>query len=189
VRKIFLRLLLVLGIAGLAVGATGAYFSDTILAADNTITAGTLSMTVNGSTNPNAVFTANNMSPGGASGWATAVGAGGVTIKNTGSITGDAWLDIQNINVTGGVGGDTSLADRIQPVIELNQPPYGTVYASGQSMNALNGVDVNIGNLAPGQSISIFIYDLWPDAGVTLDNQAQGETLNYTVAFHLDQLH
>lgn len=186
--KILLRLLLVLGISGLAIGATGAYFSDTVLASNNSITAGTLTMTVNGTNNPNAVFAVNNISPGGASGWLTNTGAGGVTIKNTGTVTGEAWLDIQNITVTGGVGGDTSLADRIKPVIELNQPPYGTVFASGQSMNQLNGVKVNLGNLSPGQSISIYIYDLWPDAGVTLDNQAQGESLTYTVAFHLDQI-
>lgn len=186
-RRIILSVLVITGITALAVGATGAYFSSTVSATNNNISSGSLSMTVNGSTNPSALFTALNMSPGGSNGWTTAVDAGGATIKNTGSITGDAWFDIENITVTGGINGDTSLANRVQPYVQVNASPW-THLVSGQSFNQLNGVKVDIGDIASGQSLPINIDELWPDSGIASDNLAQGETMTYNVVFHLDEL-
>jgi predicted ribosomally synthesized peptide with SipW-like signal peptide len=183
--KILKSLMVVVAVAAIATSATKAAFTDQVTSPGNSVTAGTLSLTVNGSHSPSAVFTASNMSPGGASGWATAVNAGGVALQNTGSIKGHVWFSIQNIVVT---GGDGSLADRIDPQIELNQAPWGTNYTIGQSLNALNGVHVDVMDLTPGQTVNIMAYNLWPDAGSVLDNAAQGQSLTYDVVFHLDQV-
>jgi predicted ribosomally synthesized peptide with SipW-like signal peptide len=183
--KIARSLTMIAIVASLAIGATSAIFTDQVTSAGNSITSGTLSLTVNGSHSPSAVFAAANMSPGGASGWTTAVGAGGAALQNTGSIKGHAWFEITNIVVA---GGDLSLKDRIQPAISLNDPPYGVNYVSGIALSALNGVHVDVKDLNPGETVDIFAYNLWPDAGLVLDNAAQGQSLTYDVVFHLDQV-
>lgn len=183
--KIVKSLIAIAAVSLITVGATSAIFTDQVTSPGNSVTAGTLDLLVNGTDTPAAVFTAANMSPGGPSGWGTAVGAGGVALKNNGSITGRAWFEITNIVVT---GGDGSLADRIQPAIQLNEAPWGVTYTSGVSLNALNGVRVDVQDLTAGQTVNIFAYNLWPDAGSVLDNLAQGQSLTYDVVFHLDQV-
>lgn len=183
--KIAKSLLTIVAVAAIAVGATGATFTDQVTSSGNSITSGTLSLTVNGSHTGSVVFTAANMSPGGPGGWATAVGAGGAALMNTGSVSGHAWFEIKNIVVT---GGDLSLKDRIQPTISLNDPPYGVTYTSGVALSALDSVHVDVKDLTPGETVNIFAYNLWPDAGTVLDNAAQGQSLTYDVVFHLDQI-
>ena len=185
--RIAKSVVIIVAVVALATSATRAYFTDQVVAAGNTVSAGTLTLNVNGSNEPAAVFHAANMSPGGPSGWTTAVGAGGVALKNTGSIKGHAWFEITNIVVTGG-NGDGSLANRIKPVIQLNQAPWGVTYVSGISLNNLNGYRVDVADLNAGETINIFAYNLWPESTPAVDNLAQGQTATYDVVFHLDQV-
>jgi hypothetical protein len=191
--RIAKSLITVIAVAAIAVGATGAIFTDTVTSHGNSVTSGTLTLTVNGTHSPSAVFSATNMHPLGISGWGSASdaapNAGGVALKNTGSIKGHAWLEITNI-VTSGGNGDGSLANRVKPVFALNGPSYGylpTVPANA-SINQLNGVKVDVKDLDPNETINFVIYELWPDMGPAIDNLAQGQTVTYDVVFHLDQI-
>lgn len=184
-KKIALSLVTIAFVALLATSATRAYLSDQVSATGNTIAAGTLGLQVNGSHNTAThVFHVTNLVPGG---WTTAQGAGGVALKNVGTTTGHAWFEIINVQTTGG-SGDGSLANLVQPIIELNDSPYGHVYTpAGYSLSQLAGYHVDIADLAPGQTVDIFAYNLWPNGTPAVDNAAQGQSITYDVVFHLDQ--
>lgn len=182
-KKIVASLVMIGAMVALATGATVAYFSDQVNDTGNTIAAGTLSLTVNGSHNAATdTFHVSNLVPGG---WSTAQGAGGVALKNTGSTHGDAWFTIANINTT----GNGSLANLVTPICELNDAPYGVTYTpANYSLNQLNGYKVDIGALNPGQTVDIYCYNLWPNGTPAVDNAAQGQSITYDVVFHLDQI-
>lgn len=187
--KIAKSLFAIVAVAAIAAGSTGAYFTDQVTSSGNTISSGTLSLTVNGSHDPGAVFSVSNVYPGGPTGYSPQFDGGGVTLKNTGSINGHAWFEIKNIIVT---GGDGSLKDRIHPIVSLNQAPWGTIYTPGGvpgvSLSSLDSVHIDVANLAPDQTLDISETNIWPDAGATLDNAAQGQSLTFDVIFHLDQI-
>jgi|PlaIllAssembly_1097288.scaffolds.fasta_scaffold68610_1 predicted ribosomally synthesized peptide with SipW-like signal peptide len=73
-------------------GVTIAYFSDTETSDNNTFTAGTLNLTVNGNDGSNTiVFTVTDANPGQS-------GSGTWTLVNTGNLAG--YVDLENISVT-----------------------------------------------------------------------------------------
>ncbi|MEI6144138.1 MAG: TasA family protein [Candidatus Berkelbacteria bacterium] len=79
-------LLTIIAVATIAVGATGAYFSDSKTVSGNTFTAGTLALTVG--TPSSAVWTMPTMAPGQSTGVQT------LTVTNTGSLKGHLSLNI-----------------------------------------------------------------------------------------------
>lgn len=182
-KKIASSLAMIAAVATLATGASIAYFTDQVSSTGNTIAAGTLSLTLNGSHNTATnTFHVTNLVPGG---WSTAQGAGGVALKNTGSTHGTAWFEFKNIVTS----GDGSLANLVTPVCQLNDPPYGHTYTpAGYTVNQLDGYHVNVGTINPGQTVNVFCYNLWPNGTPAVDNAAQGQNITYDVVFHLDQL-
>jgi predicted ribosomally synthesized peptide with SipW-like signal peptide len=189
--RIAKSLFAIVAVATIAAGSTSAYFSDQITVAGNTFSSGTLDLKVNGSDTASAIYHSTNLHPLGVTGWGTAPDVapyvGDATLKNDGSIAGHAWMEITNVVVTGG-NGDGSLANRIKPSIAKNGPTYGTII-SGLSLNALSAMGkIDIKDLAPAETISVGAYLLWPDSTPAVDNLAQGQTVTFTVVFHLDQI-
>jgi spore coat-associated protein N len=90
-KKILLSLFVISAVAIAGVGATTAYFSDTETSNDNTFTAGTLDLNVDGGNTNVVKFTVANMRPGNQP-------KGTYTLANVGSI--DGFLDLESIAVT-----------------------------------------------------------------------------------------
>lgn len=89
--KLAKSLLTILAVAAVAVGATGAYFSDTETSIGNTFTSGSLDLNVDGGNTNVVKFNVANMKPGNQP-------KGSWTLDNVGSING--YLDLENIAIT-----------------------------------------------------------------------------------------
>jgi len=84
-------------------GGTWAWFQDTETSADNSLTAGTLDLNVNGGNTAAATFTLANLAPGDNG---TAYGA----LANVGSLEGELDMSLTNVVNVGG-SGDTEFED------------------------------------------------------------------------------
>lgn len=90
-KRIILSSLVILGLIGGVAAATVAYFSDTETSVGNTFSAGTLDLKVDNQDDPNVVHvTLSNMKPGATASYMW-------TLSNTGSLTGDPWVEINNV--------------------------------------------------------------------------------------------
>ena len=89
--KILKSLVIVLAMATLAVGATNAYFSDSVTSNGNSFASGTLELNVDGGHTNVVKFNVTNMKPGNQP-------KGSWLVANVGSING--YLDLENIAVS-----------------------------------------------------------------------------------------
>ena len=89
--RIMKSLMVIVAVAAIAVGATGAWFSDEETSNGNSFTAGTLDLNVDGGNTNVVKFNVSNMRPG-------SQPTGSWILANVGSIGG--YLDLENILVT-----------------------------------------------------------------------------------------
>jgi spore coat-associated protein N len=97
-KKIFGLTIAALLVIGMVSGGTWAYFSDTESSTNNTLTAGTLDLNINGGNTAVTTFNATNVKPGDS-------GSGNATLKNVGSISGYVSVTSSAATNTGGSGG------------------------------------------------------------------------------------
>jgi predicted ribosomally synthesized peptide with SipW-like signal peptide len=91
-KKITIALAIIILVAGVALGVTGAVFSDTEKVENNIFAAGELNLKVNGQNGPlTAKFTSDDMKPG------NTYNGGCVTLKNVGSMDGTVSVKINNL--------------------------------------------------------------------------------------------
>ena len=180
--------------------AAFAWFSDQEKSTGNTVTAGTLNLTVDGKENTQVMhLTFNNVVP--ADQWHGAEYDYQWVIKNTGTIPGSVTYKIVNIvNNENGVndpelkaGDDPAstlgeLGSQFKVLFQLNQAPYGysqEIYP----LNSGEGVEYTPAayHLDPGQSANVYIRS-WLING-PLNNLAQGDSVSFDVVFTLNQDH
>ncbi len=98
-KKIFGLTIAALLIIGMVSGGTWAYFSDTESSTNNSLTAGTLDLNINGGNIAVTTFTASAVAPGDS-------GSGNSTLANVGSMGGELDITFSAITNTGGTGGE-----------------------------------------------------------------------------------
>jgi len=198
--KILKSLFVVMAVAALAAGATGAYLSDSETSFGNSFTAGTLDLKVGGQDDPLvAHVTVANIAP--AAPWTTQRGQG-FTLTNSGSLPGTVTATVKNLvnNENGCIEPEVSAGDVTCGATEgelgglmihtrwlLNQAPWGGFGPSFASLNASAGVpvtDVNF-HLNAGESKSYYFQNYWDTSAS--DNLAQGDGVSYDVEFVLNQ--
>lgn len=157
--------LLTLGMLTAMVGAgTFAYFSDTRMGANDTITAGTIIL--NG-VNATAVYTIPNAIPGDNN-----ITIANATVTNAGTIPANLYVNITSptANTTGG----QSLLTHLH------------FYLNGQP--ATTGTSVNLGNLQPGNTNSMPVAIKYSyDNVMEPQNSEQGQTVKFDVKYSLVQ--
>lgn len=180
--KIAISFVAIAVILSLSVGATGAYFTSQVTATGNTFASGTIELTVNNkSSGVSRVYMVSGLHPGS---WDL---AGQAILKNIGTLNGHAWVEIKDVDVSG--GDRHSLGDLVWASFQLNQSPW-TRFGTFISLNKAQGVKTDLLNINAGQSLPIVVYAVWPTTNPDwIDNQAQGQTLTFDVVFHLDQIH
>lgn len=200
-KKILVSLLTVLAMAGIVVGATRAYFSDTETSSGNTFTSGILDLNLD-SGNTNVVkFAATGMKPGDTQ-------TGTWTVYNAGSIAG--YLDLESITKSSddygcnepeatagdvtcgnpGVGeGDLLGLLNTQLFVDVNN---NGVYDAGTDTIIYNGLASGLaGNyelnlpLASLGTNYVTIVVTWPSS--VNDNLGQSDRLNLGMSFELGQ--
>ncbi len=98
-KKIFGLTIAALLVIGMVSGGTWAYFSDTESSTNNSLTAGTLDLNINGGNVAVTTFSASNVAPGSS-------GSGNSTLANIGSLSGELDIRLSAVTNTGGVGGE-----------------------------------------------------------------------------------
>lgn len=181
----------------LAVGATTSFFSDTEISSGNTITAGTLDLTVDEVNEPSVKhFVVSNMKPGQTFGRET------FKLKNIGNLSGVPKIclkNLQNIESTGltefekdGTPGE--LGANIELIVDTNGHELMT---SGNKLNeftdrcwtpsnpddtefAASGSDI----LSPNEEMT---FGIRLDLPTTASNNIQGDSVSFDLEFTLDQ--
>ncbi len=190
--KVLIVAVLALFVVMTAVGAY-AYFSDTETAADNSFAAGTLDLKTGNTDGVSQSYTVTNLKP---TDWAL---AGQINLKNDGTIPGNLWLEIKNVkNLENNCiepeqeAGDATcdefggeLGNFIRPSFQMNADPW-TRYGGSLTLNASEGIRVDIKTLQPGEVLPMTLWATWHDSS-PLDNLAQGDGATFDVVFHLDQ--
>jgi hypothetical protein len=166
--------LILIGVLAFGMVGSGAWFTSTAASNQNSLTAGTLSLDVNGQATQTQGFTAMNLKPGD---WAL---TGSATLKNTGSVPGHLWYEIVNISPS------NSLTGHLYPQMQQNVAPW-TRYGSGPTFAVAQGARVDVADLAPGASLPMVLYVSWPST--SSDNDAQGQSFVFDIVWHLDQVH
>lgn len=199
-KKIILSVFMILAVSAATFGATKAYFSDVETSVGNTITAGTLDLTVGGQNDPTvAHITQTNIKP--AAPWTTQRGQG-FTLKNVGSVPGTVTATVKNLvdnenscgeaevsagDVTCGSAQGELSGLLIHTQWLLNQSPWGAIAPGFASLQAAAGVPVTGVNfhLNPGESKDVYFQLYWDTSAS--DNLAQSDGVGYDVEFQLNQ--
>ena len=198
--RIAKSLVTILAVAVIAVGATGAYFSDTETSTGNTFTSGTLDLNVDGGNTNVVKFTAANLRPGNQP-------KGSWTLANVGSVNG--YLDLENIAITDtengcvdpetgagdvtcdnpGVGqGELSDVLGLMIFVDRNGDSWYSVGDSYVYNGMANGIgasyDVNEPINAGSSTKIVAILNWWSTSS---DDLAQGDSMQLDVTFELGQ--
>lgn len=186
-RRILLSLLVIISVAGATIQLSSAFFSDTETSANNTFTAGTIDLKVNGTDNPEAIVNFNNLLPGGTHD----------EDKELRVIDNDAyvWMHIKDVQT--GPGGDPTQPEADEeaglggPKDNINDyMKYSFALDSvdffNEPINFNDAVScwIPLGTLTGGQTVNM-VQSFHLDAGVT--NWAQGDTMSFTEEFYAEQ--
>lgn len=202
-KNIIKSLVIVFAVAAVAGVATYSYFSDTETSVGNTISAGTLNLTVDDQEGANVIhITRANIVPGPA--WSTQYG-GQWILKNTGSVAGTVTATVKNLkdyengcgtpevgDTTCGTGTDQGELSGLLGHVQwsINEAPWGRVLApTFTSLQNANGIPVTGTHfhLDPGQSIPAYFNLSWDTSAN--DNLGQGDGVEFDVEFVLNQDH
>jgi spore coat-associated protein N len=201
----------------LVVGGTWAYFQDTEATKNNTFTAGTLDLTLGGSSNvETALFTVSNVAPGDAD-------AATAALENIGSIAGDLSVTIGSITNTESTGdteyekdniggaGNGELGANLDVALYFDldgggwgQGDIGLKIDSGSYItyeNTDGNVDlvyIKADDLASANWAGVYalaasgtvnlVIDWKVDYGTSVNNDFQGDSVEFDVTFVLKQV-
>jgi spore coat-associated protein N len=194
-----IAVLLIIGLVG---GATYAYFSDTESSTDNTLTAGTLDLNIDGGDVAVTTFTASDVAPGSS-------GSGSSILANVGSITGELDIDTSAVTNTPGGGGtefeggsgELGASAQIAMYIDVDQSggwnagdvglqSTGVTYSFPTALNydeiddyaseTWNAVE----NMATTATDTIRVNWQVPTGA---DNTIQGDSVSFDITFTLEQ--
>lgn len=206
--KLLTSLLMITIATSLVATGTYAYFSDTEVSTDNTFTAGTFDLTVDGANDPDVTtkVTLEDMAPGD---WEV---IGPIELKNVGTIDGIADLHFRDVvdtedsmdTETGVYVGssDSELeADQIGEIYDISNQIWVDVwfdedqdgveddgeliYADGEvTLNELEDVDFDIGDLPAGETADLYLSFHLDSA---TDNTYQGDYTTFDIEFTMHQ--
>jgi spore coat-associated protein N len=181
-KKIIISLSMIAAIAAIGIGATRAFFSDTVTSSGNSFAAGTLSLSVDSARNPLPTkFTIANLKPGDAS--TTAIS---YAVVNTGSTDGFLNLVGNTVVVTPGTGvahvvtNGKSLGNLLNVDVKVDGiSKYSGILSGLTSMSNMNVA------LAHGVSSTVTVEYSWTQT--VDDNSAQGDSALVGLGFNLSQ--
>jgi spore coat-associated protein N len=183
-------------------GGTFAWFSDTETSANNSLTAGTLDLNIDGGNVAVTTFSSNNTAPGDS-------GSGSNELENVGSLDGELDIYVGYINTAGGSGG-TEFEDGVSNLkgvaemalyIDVDQSggwstgdiglkSDGTTYSHPTALDYATIVSYQqvtwdaVETLSSGAADDFTI--LW-QIPTSAGNEIQGDSLNFDVTFTLEQ--
>lgn len=176
-----------IGAAGAVGAGTWASFSDTESATGNSVTAGTLDLTVNGGNIPQgASFTASNVAPG----YSTSQT---LELMNAGNIAGVLKADFHNLSESGGLnpepeqkaeggpGNSADLADNLEIKVTGDYGSLGP-YTLTQ---VVNNTPYELDNNMTGGESGTGTIELSLPSGV--GNEIQGDSVSFDLTFTLNQ--
>lgn len=190
--KKMLLSLLVIGVVSVTAGAgTWAYFTDTETSTDNTFTAGTLDLLVNGvNLDETMHYDESDLYPG----WES---SDGVAITNDGSIDGVLSMDIINlVDLENGFeepeGADSDdpltlgdLSENMNILIEEYDDDVGTTLLATPYNGLLSDfVPLNLGSLDDDETRYFLVTG---SIATTVENEIQGDSVSFDVVLTLDQ--
>jgi len=183
-------------------GGTWAWFSDTETSANNSLTAGTLDLNIDGDNVEVTTFSMSNVAPGDS-------GTGSNTLANVGSLDGELDVYVHYVYSTGATGstefedGVSHMGGNAEMALYLDVDQSGTYtggdiglkhdgttynhpaaldYASMQSYSKVTWDALE--TLATGASDDFIILWEIPEA---VDNEIQGDTVRFKITFTLEQ--
>jgi spore coat-associated protein N len=192
--------LLLLGVIG---GATFAYFSDTESSTNNSLTAGTLDLNIDGGNLAVNTFSVSAVAPGDS-------GSGSSTLSNVGSMAGELDISTSAVTNTPGSGGteyeggsgELGAVAQIAMYLDIDQSgdwnagdvglmSDGTTYASPTPLDydvidnyASESWNEVITAMAVSAADDIIV--LW-QVPTTADNTIQGDSVSFDITFVLEQ--
>ncbi|MBU4360847.1 M73 family metallopeptidase [Patescibacteria group bacterium] len=211
-KKIILSLSIIASVAVIVVGASGAYFSDTETSENNTFSAGTMDLDINGDDIAVQTITLTNKAPGDSD-------SASETLKNSGSL--DAELDITMGTVSnyactdsanGGANDGTEYCDATAGSLGANAQMALYIDVDKDGVYD-DGTDIGLKSDGNIYTTGALIYDIldnysakiWNPAVVTMatndeygfiinwqiptgtGNEIQGDALKFDITFTLEQ--
>lgn len=187
-------LLLVVGVASIGTGAY-AFFIDRANSNNNTFTAASLDLKVNGTENLDQAFTVSNMAPGGST-------IGAYNLTNAGTITGYLNFEFRVEDYENGLLAPEIEAGDDDTTGELSQFVSLSLYVDENHDGVFNGNDIqiyyglvsNIQSSQPslnveigaGQSLEVVASFYWQPTDD--DNKAMTDSFTLDISFVLSQL-
>jgi len=200
-KKVLISLIIISLAVVIGVKATQAWFLDTEQATDNSFTAGTLDLTVDGKDGSQVVSVVRtNMKP-----QAPYTFQGynqQFVLKNVGSLPGTVSWKVKNIqNLENGCNEpETTMGDITCAANEgelgqytwiqwsRNQAPWGSFGSRFSPLNTAEGVTVTGPILAPGETLAAYMWLDFPGRADNMENLAQGDGLKFDIEFTLNQI-
>jgi predicted ribosomally synthesized peptide with SipW-like signal peptide len=202
--------LLALAVCVGLMGGAFAYLGDKETAVDNSYTAGTLNLLVDGQNDSNVSHISMDPIAPQTKDWEPQDFCKQWVVKNDGNLPGDFWVEIVGIeNEENGIiepeanagdvtGGATQgeLGSLTWAKFQENDwnDPYPSLSWAGSAQfkpfNSAEGVHSSHVTIPPGSSMKVYLWFAWPQSGgfYGVDNTAQGDTLEFDVVFHLEQV-
>ena len=172
-----------IGLLALALGwGTYSYFNDTETSTDNTFTAGTLDLKVDGADDSLPVyFSVSNVKP-------TDSDSKTIKLKNDGTIQGKAYIHIKNVANVEGANPEPE-TDKVDPgdlgqYLQIQIKYDGVIKVAWTSIDSLNSVKNELGILGGGAEKDAEI--LWKIEG-TVGNDIMGDIVTFDIEFILEQ--
>ncbi len=182
-------------------GGTWSYFSDTETSTNNSLTAGTLDLNINGGNTAVTTFSATGKAPGDS-------GSGNVTLSNVGNLTGKLSITFSSDNNTGGTAGEFgdgvgNLGGVAQMAVYIDTDQSGTWnggdiglksdnttynyptalnYATIDSYSAKSWSTI-LNMAASAANRFVILWQIPTSAG----NNIQGDSVNFDITFTLDK--
>lgn len=185
-KRILISFSMIAVVAAVGVGATRAFFSDSVASTGNTFTAGTLSLSVDGTHSAGTgKFVLGNIKPGDDTTTNSTSSSTSYSIVNTGSINGFLNLVGDSVAVTPGSGpahvsNGHSLGDLLTVTVKAGA---STLY-TGTLTGLASAAPLNV-PLAAGASTTVKVDYSWVSSA--FDNGAQGDSALVGLGFNLSQ--
>lgn len=181
--KILVSLCMIAIVAAIGIGATVAYFSDTETSTGNTISAGTLDLSVNGENPVSSHFELSDVKPGYDESY-------DVTFKNDGTIdAAHLYLSVASLVETEGVNPEPETnkdePGDLSPVVDIVVSEGSTILWSG-TLKALSLLSdpIDLGGVASGVSR---IITLTASINSSVGNDIMGDIATFDIVAQLSQ--